>query len=34
LVAFSAWMVAVTVVMLQSIGAEQAAEQPLTAAAP
>jgi len=33
LVAFSVWMIAVTMVMLQSIRAEQAAEQPLAAAA-
>jgi hypothetical protein len=33
LVAFSAWMVAVTVVLLQSISAEQSAEQTLTASA-
>jgi hypothetical protein len=34
LVAFSVWMIAVTVVLLQSISAEQAAERPLVAAAP
>jgi hypothetical protein len=34
LVAFSVWMIAVTVVLLQSISAEQAAEGPLVAAAP
>ena len=34
LVAFSVWMVAVTMVLLQSIKAEQAAEQPLATAAP
>jgi hypothetical protein len=33
LVAFSAWMIAVTVVMLRSISAEQAADRPLTTAA-
>jgi hypothetical protein len=34
LVAFSVWMIAVTVVMLQSIGAQQAAERALATAAP
>jgi hypothetical protein len=34
LVAFSVWMIAVTVVMLQSIGAQQAAERALVTAAP
>ncbi len=31
LVAFSVWMIAVTVVLIQSISAEQAAEQPTAA---
>jgi hypothetical protein len=34
LVAFSVWMIAVTVVMLQSIGAQQAAERALATATP
>ncbi|MCW2518672.1 MAG: hypothetical protein JWR46_1291, partial [Mycobacterium sp.] len=34
LVAFSVWMIAVTVVMLQSIGAQQAADRALATAAP
>ena len=33
LVAFSAWIIAITVVMLRSISAEQAADRPLATAA-